>query len=83
MALNHVYKIDKGYEKGVLNKLFQNGKLKNCTIIGDAVGSMSAREYVVKGEPRAKILEFKKATYIKIESEIKHNNLMKVRNIGD
>ncbi len=83
MAINHVYKINKGYEKGVLDKLFHNGKLQNCTIIGDAAGSMSAREYIAKGEPRVKILEFKKATYIKSEAEIKHTNLIKVRSVGD
>ncbi len=83
MAVNHVYKIDKGYERGVLDKLFQNGKLSNCTLIGDAAGAMSAREYIAKGQPRVKILEFKKATYIKSEAEIKASNLSKVRSIGD
>jgi len=83
MAVNYVYKIDKGYEKGVLNKFFQNGKLQNTTMVGDSAGAMRAREYIVKGEPRVKILEFKKATYIKSEKEIRHNNVMRVRSVGD
>ena len=83
MATNYIYKIDKGYEKGVLGKLFNNGKLSNCTKVGDSAGAMSAQEYVVKGQPRCKVLEFKKATYIKSEAEIRQPNVMKVRNVGD
>ncbi|MFV2061480.1 MAG: hypothetical protein ACC653_12410 [Gammaproteobacteria bacterium] len=83
MAVDYVYKIDKGYEKQVLNKFFDDSKLRSTTMIGDSAGAMSAREYVAKGQPRSKILEYKKATYIKTESMLKHNNIMSVRSVGD
>jgi predicted patatin/cPLA2 family phospholipase len=83
MAIDYVYKIDKGYEKQVLNKFFHDSKLHNCTMVGDSSGAMQAREYVSKGQARVKILEFKRATYIKTESVLNHTNIMKVRNVGD
>jgi len=83
MAINHIYKIEKGYEKGVLGKYFHNSKLQNCTMVGDVSGAMRAREFNVRGKPRVKILEFKKGTYIKSEAEMRHINLLKVKNVGD
>ena len=83
MAINYIYKIDKGYEKNVLAKHFQSGKLRSTTLIGDAAGAMSAKEYVVKSKPRAKILEFKKGTYIKSEAEIRDTNIQRVKSVRD
>jgi len=83
MAINHIYKIDKGHEKQVLGKYFHDSKLQNCTMVGDSSGAMKAREFIAQGQPRIKILEFKKATYIKSESVLNHTNIMSVRNIGD
>ena len=83
MAVDYIYKINKGHEKGVLGKFYDGSKLRRCTAVGDSAGAMSAMEYVAQGEPRAKILEFKKATYIKSEAIIRHTNIMAVRNVGD
>jgi len=83
MAVNYIYKIDKGYEKGVLNKFYHDSKLRKCTAVGDSASAMSSVEYLAKGEPRAKIFEFKKATYIKSEAVLRHTNITPVRSVGD
>jgi len=83
MAVNYIYKIEKGHEKGVLNKFFHDSKLKNCMMVGDAAGAMRAREYIASGKPKVKIFEFKKATYIKSEGVMNHTNIRQVRSVGD